>query len=214
MRGCAVRIARRGRQAVGDRIGADDEILVGVERLAGADQEVEPVVIARDRRHHQDGVGLLVVERAVGDVGDRKVPDRLAAFQLEVAFAVALVRRLLRGVRCGRQRHQQCGGDDVSDTFHFVFSPGARKLCAASERPDALVHKTLFEFEIFPNSAFCTDRKPGQLRACRDDKKLVARANPLVGLGRHSPAQDEIGGIGRVSAAAGLLLPAGIGNGA
>jgi len=118
-----LRIARRGRETVRDRIGADDEIFVGVQRLAGADQEIEPVVIARDRRHHQDRVGLLVIELAVGDVGDRKILDHVAAFELEIAFAVGLVRRLLRGMRRGRQRQQQSGGDDVSDPIHSVFSP-------------------------------------------------------------------------------------------
>ena len=37
-----LRIARRGRKTVGDRIGADDEIFLSVKRLAGADHEVEP----------------------------------------------------------------------------------------------------------------------------------------------------------------------------
>ena len=91
-------IARRRGEAVADRIGADDEILVGVERLAGPDHEIEPMMIAGDRRHHQDGVGLARVQRAVGDVGDREIPDRLAALQLEVAFVEQLVRRLLRRV--------------------------------------------------------------------------------------------------------------------
>ena len=39
-------IARRGREAVGNRVGADDEIFLGIERPAGADHEVEPVMIA------------------------------------------------------------------------------------------------------------------------------------------------------------------------
>ena len=123
MRGCAFELLGEVERPLRDRIGADDEIFVGVQRLAGADQEVEPVVIARDRRHHQDGVGLLVVEFAVRDVGDRKILDHLAALELEVAFAVGLVRRLLRSMRRSRQRPQQSGGDDVSDAVHSVFSP-------------------------------------------------------------------------------------------
>jgi hypothetical protein len=62
------------------------------------------MMIARNRRHHQHGVGLLVIELAVGDVGNRKILDNLAAFQLEIAFAVRLVRRLLRRMRRGGQR--------------------------------------------------------------------------------------------------------------
>jgi hypothetical protein len=106
MRGCAFELLGEVEKAVGDRIGANDEIFVGIERLAGADHEVEPVVIARDRGHHQDGVGFFGVQGAVGDVGDREILDRLAAFEFEVAFAVGLMRRLLRRMRRGGQRPQ------------------------------------------------------------------------------------------------------------
>ena len=64
-------------------------------------------MIARDRRHHQDGVGFFGVQGAVGDVGDRKILDRLAAFESEIAFAKKLVRRLLRRMRRGGQRQAQ-----------------------------------------------------------------------------------------------------------
>ena len=117
-------IARRGRQPVGDGVGADDKILVGVERLAGADHEVDAVVIAGDRRHHQNGVGLLLVELAVGDVGDRKILDRLAAFELEVALGEGLMRRLLRRMRRGGQRQQQAGGGETGNAFHSLAPLG------------------------------------------------------------------------------------------
>ena len=97
-----LRIAGRGRQPVGDRIGADDEIFVGIERLAGADHEIDAVMIARDRRHHQDDVRFFGVQCAVRDIGDREILDRLAAFQSEVAFTKELVRRLLRCMRQSR----------------------------------------------------------------------------------------------------------------
>ena len=100
-------IARRGRKAIADRIGANDEVFVGIERLAGADHEIEAVMVAAQRRHHQNGVGFLVVELAVGDVGDREILDRLAAFELEVAFAIELVRRLLRRMGQSGQRQQR-----------------------------------------------------------------------------------------------------------
>ena len=123
MRGCALELLGEVVQPVGDRVGADDEILVGVERLAGADHEIEPVMIAGDRRHHQDGVGFLRVQRAVGDVGDRKILDRLAAFELEVAFGERLMRRLLRRVAGGGQRQQQAGGDEIARCVSYC-SPG------------------------------------------------------------------------------------------
>jgi hypothetical protein len=114
------RIAGRGREAVGDRVGADDEIFFGVERLAGADHEVNAVVVAGNRGHHQDGIGFLGVQRAMGDIGDRKILDRLAAFQFEVPFGVKLVRRLLRRVGQSGQR-QQAGGDESCDALHGCF---------------------------------------------------------------------------------------------
>jgi hypothetical protein len=94
-------IARRSREAVRDRIGANDEILFGVERLAGADHEVDAMMVAAHSRHHQDRVGSAGVERAVRDIGNREVLDRLAALQCEIAFAVELMRRLLRRMRRG-----------------------------------------------------------------------------------------------------------------
>jgi hypothetical protein len=55
-------------------------------------------MVAADRRHHQDRVGFLLVQRAVGDVGDREILDHLAAFQRQVADLVGLVRWLVRSV--------------------------------------------------------------------------------------------------------------------
>jgi len=57
----------------------------------------------------------------VGDVGDRKIPDRLAAFQLEVACGEGLVRRLLRRMGEGGQRQPQAGGDETGDAFHVLL---------------------------------------------------------------------------------------------
>jgi hypothetical protein len=88
-------VARRRGQAVADRIGTDDEIPVGIERLARADHEIQTMVIAADGGDHQNGVGFVGVELAVRHIGNGKVLDHLAAFQREVARAVELVRRLL-----------------------------------------------------------------------------------------------------------------------
>ena len=72
----------RGREAVADRVGGDHEPARRVERLARADQEIEPVVRAGERGADQDGVRAVGVERAVGDVGLAVVDDRLARFEL------------------------------------------------------------------------------------------------------------------------------------
>ena len=74
---------RAGRaHAAAEHVRADDEIAVGVDRLAGADHGLPPAGLAGDRMHvgdmlvagervaDQDGVAALGVERAVGLVGD------------------------------------------------------------------------------------------------------------------------------------------------
>ncbi|MGA2057966.1 MAG: hypothetical protein ABSG88_22005 [Bradyrhizobium sp.] len=118
-------IARRGREPVADRIGADDEIPVGVERLAGTDHEIDAVVIAADRRHHQDGVGFFLIQCPMRNIGDREILDRLAAFELEIAFVVGLVRRLLWRMRRRRERQQQAKACNkarhMDNTFHACF---------------------------------------------------------------------------------------------
>jgi len=66
------------------------------------------MVIAADGGHHQDGIALVGVELAVRHVGNREILDHLAAFQLEVAHAVKLVRRLLgRMRRAGRGKAKE-----------------------------------------------------------------------------------------------------------
>ena len=112
-------VRRRGGQPVADRVGADDEVLVGVERLAGADQEIEAVMIAADGGDHQDRVRFLLVELAVRDVGDREVLDDFAGLELEIADLVGLMRRLVRRVRqsrrCGERRRER---EDPQDCEH------------------------------------------------------------------------------------------------
>jgi hypothetical protein len=81
-------------------------------------------MIARDRRHHQDRVRFLRIERAMGDIGDREILDRLPALELEVAFGKGLVRRLLRRVGGCRPRQREHGGKS-GKSLHDV-SPWVR----------------------------------------------------------------------------------------
>jgi hypothetical protein len=94
----ALAVAGAGREPVADRISCNDEELVGVDRLARADEEVDAVVVARDGRDHQHHIGFVVVQLAMGDVRDREVLDDLAVFELEVANWVELVGRVIRSV--------------------------------------------------------------------------------------------------------------------
>ena len=71
-----------GAHAAADDVGADDEITVGVDRLAGPDHGLPParlagdrmvvdhVLVAGQRMADQDGVAALGIQRAVGLVGD------------------------------------------------------------------------------------------------------------------------------------------------
>jgi hypothetical protein len=59
-------VRRRRTESVADRIGRDDEIAIGIECLTRSDQIIQPVMIAADRRRHQDRIRLRCVERAVG----------------------------------------------------------------------------------------------------------------------------------------------------
>ena len=85
MPGWRVAVRGRGRQAVADRVGGDDEpALARIERLAGADQEIEPMVVcaptARRRRGRRCADSAL--ERAVRHVataGSRAIASPLSS---------------------------------------------------------------------------------------------------------------------------------------
>ena len=80
-------------QAAAQHVGADDEIAVGVDRLAGADQHLPPAGLAGDGMglgHEMvagqgvadhDGVRAVGVQRAVGLVGDLEAADLDPAVQ-------------------------------------------------------------------------------------------------------------------------------------
>jgi hypothetical protein len=111
-------IAGRGRQAIADRVGGHDEVPGGVQRLAGTDQEVEAMVVPRQRRDHQDGVRLLGIERAMRHVGDGEILDDLAALQGEVADLVELMGRIagtVSGDGARERAEQHEAGDREQD---------------------------------------------------------------------------------------------------
>jgi hypothetical protein len=115
MRGCAWLFEGEVvRQAIADGVGGDDEVLRGIERLAGADEEVQAMVVAADGGDHQDGGGLLRVQRAVRDVRDGEVLDDLAALERELAEPGLLVWRLIGPVRNPRQGRQREPGEHGS----------------------------------------------------------------------------------------------------
>ena len=87
---------RPGRaHAAADHVGADDEVLVGVERPAGADHGLPPAGLAGHRMHigdvlvagqrvaDQNGVGAIGIEFAIGLVGDLERREIDAAIELQ-----------------------------------------------------------------------------------------------------------------------------------
>src|SRR3984957_10110053 len=85
-------------------------------------------MIDADHRLLQYGVGFFLVKCPMRHIGDRETLDRLATFELQVAFAVGLVRRLLRRMRLCRKRRQAKIYDKASnkthqksDAFHACF---------------------------------------------------------------------------------------------
>ena len=87
---------RPGRaHAAADHVAADDEVVVGVERPAGADHGVPPAGLAGDRVHiidmlvagqrmaDQNGVGAVRIQFAIGLVGDLERRQIDAAIELQ-----------------------------------------------------------------------------------------------------------------------------------
>src|SRR5262249_44508984 len=96
--GLAFTVAGRSRQPVADRVGSDDEVLVGVERLARADQKIDAMMISSNRGRHQNRIILVLVQRPMRDVRNGKVLDDLPALELQITLLEQLVRRLVRSM--------------------------------------------------------------------------------------------------------------------
>ena len=122
-------VGRRGREPVGDRIGGNNEIACRIERLARPDQEIEPVVVTRQRDADQHCVRLLAIQLAVRRVGLAVVPDHLAGLQFQIAQLRHAVLRLdlsLRHWRMSKATHaaytqrRDAENAEGAETYKFV----------------------------------------------------------------------------------------------
>src|SRR5262245_50438571 len=165
----------RGREAVADRVGRDNEVLGGVERAVRADEVVDAVMVAADRGHHEDRVRLARVQRAVRDVGDAEVSDRAAALELEVAHAVRLVRWISGRMRCGGGGENRGEAQDLESHLVPPFSvQGASYSC------DARLDQTGFQLRLS-----VTPSAPGDpLASFRLDDRLIVVTGASEGIGR------------------------------
>jgi hypothetical protein len=102
-------------------IRTDDEVLVGVERPAGADHVIDLVMVQSEAMHEKDRVVLCGIELAVRHIRHPEVRNYPAALQRKFAEICDLVRRLVRpmGRSQGaiRQRQHRHGDDTYHDSF-------------------------------------------------------------------------------------------------
>ena len=111
--------------AAAEHVGAHDEVAVGVERLARADQAVPPtgglvsldqwprrVAVARQRMAHEHRVAAVGIERTPCLVGDADVAERAAALEHERAIGrerqePPFAGRVAGPPRPGRRQHRR-----------------------------------------------------------------------------------------------------------
>src|SRR6476661_453584 len=80
------------------------------------------MMIAADRRHHEDRVRFFSVQRSMRDIGDREVLDHIAALQFEIADPIELMWRLIRSVRQCDARHQRHETSECSEQSRYMSS--------------------------------------------------------------------------------------------
>src|SRR4051794_31421023 len=101
------------------RIRADDEVLVSVERSAGPDHVIELVMVQSEAVLEQDGVVLGGVQLAVSDIGHLQILEGTATFQLKFPELRDLMRRLIRPVgKCSRGSRQHEGNKYTANSQH------------------------------------------------------------------------------------------------
>jgi hypothetical protein len=79
------RVAGRRGQSIAEHVGHDDEVALGIERLAGTDRPLDVGVMSRIRRRIDHQIGLAGVEPAVSFVCELRSAQRDARAQDEVA---------------------------------------------------------------------------------------------------------------------------------
>ena len=109
-----------------ERVAADHEVTVGIERLAGSHHQLPPAgfagdrvgthdeLIAGERVTQENRVGALLVERAVGLIGEREGPQGDTAIELERRLPAELDAQaglcmLRRGLALGHCGHRSPG---------------------------------------------------------------------------------------------------------
>jgi hypothetical protein len=104
------------REPAPDPVNSYDEVLVGVEGFARADEDVVNVPVLAGAVRDQDGVGLLGVERPVGRVADLHGLELLAVLEGELRDGMGLV-----GLREGRPGCSEPSEDsDHGEALHCL----------------------------------------------------------------------------------------------
>ena len=64
-----------GRLAIAQFVGANDEVLIRIERFAGADQVIDLVMVQAPTVHEQNDVALRRIQIAVSNIGHLEIGD-------------------------------------------------------------------------------------------------------------------------------------------
>ena len=132
-----------GSHAAAEHIGADEEIALGVEHAAGADQGLPPaglagdrmrvggVLVAGQRMADQDRVRALGVERAVGLVGDRERAEIDPAIEPQrVAHQQPIARPILIRTRARAKCYCRHGCSLHENRLSRTLPHSRRQVCA------------------------------------------------------------------------------------
>src|SRR5439155_512211 len=192
-------VARGGGQPVADGVGGDDEVLRGVQRLAGPDQEIQPVMVAGQGRDHQDRVRFLGVQRAVSDVGDREILDGLAALELEV-LDVELPDLSGREV-CRRLKAAEDTATIPVLMLSGVFTAAVDRSEALEDGSDAYLTKPVTSRELVAmarallRTARAERRSHEHQRAAEELRRRVAQSKAMVDVARSITASLDLQGV-------------------
>jgi hypothetical protein len=102
----ALAIGRRRGDAVAQRVHRDDEVLGGIDQLAGPDERNQVFGGSAKPSGEKDSIGFVCVQFASGAVSDAAVVDSGSTFQTEIAQAgeVKLLRETQRGVQGSNEK--------------------------------------------------------------------------------------------------------------